>query len=167
MLEVVWTLVPIMILVMIAVPSFRLLYKQVEVPPADLTVKVVGYQWYWGVEYTDEGFGELSFDAVMLEDDERAEKIEKLGVTENEVPRLLAVDNENGRSGEQDCPRSGNRRRRHSCLCRSRLRRQDRRWCRAVSTRLGSRPANPASITGNALNCAVRAMLSCRSRCAS
>lgn len=94
MIEVVWTLVPIMILVMIAVPSFRLLYKQIEIPESDLTVKVVGYQWYWGYEYTDDGFDELSFDSVMLEDDERTERIEARGVTEKQVPRLLAVDNQ-------------------------------------------------------------------------
>ena len=81
-LEVLWTVVPIIILVMIAIPSFRLLYKQIEIPPADLTVKAVGYQWYWGYEYPDNG--EISFDSVMLEDDERAPG----------QPRLLAVDNQ-------------------------------------------------------------------------
>ncbi len=93
-IEVVWTLVPILILVMIAVPSFRLLYKQLVIPEADLTIKAVANQWYWGYEYTDERFDDLSFDSVMLEDDERAERIEKQGVTEKEVPRLLAVDNQ-------------------------------------------------------------------------
>ena len=93
LIEVVWTVVPVLILVAIAVPSFRLLYKQLEIPEPDLTVKVVGYQWYWGYEYTDNGFDGLSFDSVMLEDDERAERIEKTGLTEKEVPRLLAVDN--------------------------------------------------------------------------
>ncbi|MBK5950686.1 cytochrome c oxidase subunit II [Rhodobium orientis] len=94
MLEVAWTLVPILILVAIAVPSFRLLYKELEVPEADLTIKATGYQWYWGYEYTDDGYDGLSFDAVMLGDDERAERIEKRGLTERDVPRLLAVDNQ-------------------------------------------------------------------------
>ncbi|WP_321342077.1 cytochrome c oxidase subunit II [uncultured Cohaesibacter sp.] len=85
LLEVAWTVVPILILMVLAVPSFRLLYKQMEVPPADLTVKVTGYQWYWGYEYPD--FEGVSFDSLMLTDEERAEK----GTNE---PRLLAVDNE-------------------------------------------------------------------------
>ena len=92
MLEVVWTLGPVLILVGLSIFSFRLLYKQLEIPEPDLTVKAVGYQWYWGYEYVDAGFDDLSFDSVMLEDGERAERIEKLGITEKEVPRLLAVD---------------------------------------------------------------------------
>ena len=85
MIEVVWTVVPILILVVLAVPSFRLLYKQMEIPPADLTVKVIGYQWYWGYEYPDNP--DVAFDSIMLDDEERAEK----GTNE---PRLLAVDYE-------------------------------------------------------------------------
>ena len=84
-IEVVWTVVPILILLVLAVPSFRLLYKQMEIPEADLTVKVTGYQWYWGYEYPDSP--DVMFDSLMLSDDERAEK----GTNE---PRLLAVDNE-------------------------------------------------------------------------
>ncbi|TLP45738.1 cytochrome c oxidase subunit II [Cohaesibacter intestini] len=85
LIEVVWTVVPILILLVLAVPSFRLLYKQMEIPAADLTVKVTGYQWYWGYEYPDSEA--VSFDSIMLNDEERAEK----GTSE---PRLLAVDNE-------------------------------------------------------------------------
>lgn len=85
MIEIVWTVVPILILLVLAVPSFRLLYKQMEIPQADLTIKVTGYQWYWGYEYPDNP--EVSFDSVMLNDEERAAK----GTNE---PRLLAVDNE-------------------------------------------------------------------------
>ena len=59
LLEVAWTVLPVMILVVIAIPSFRLLYKQVVVPEAELTVKAVGYQWYWGYEYPDNGDIEL------------------------------------------------------------------------------------------------------------
>ncbi|MBD8878020.1 cytochrome c oxidase subunit II [Roseibium polysiphoniae] len=94
MIEVVWTIAPILILVVIAVPSFRLLYKELEIPEYDMTVKAIGYQWYWGYEYTDEGMGDLYFDSIMVEDGERAEVAEARGVSLNEVPRLLAVDYE-------------------------------------------------------------------------
>ncbi len=80
LIEVVWTVVPIMILVVVAVPSFRLLYKQMEVPEADLTIKAIGYQWYWGYEYPDHDG--LFFESLMLEDDELQEG----------QPRLLATD---------------------------------------------------------------------------
>ena len=80
MLEVAWTVIPIIILVIVAVPSFRLLYQQRVIPEADLTVKAIGYQWYWGYEYPDHD--ELSFDSVMLADDE----------LEEGEPRLLATD---------------------------------------------------------------------------
>jgi cytochrome c oxidase subunit 2 len=77
--EVIWTVVPILILVVIAVPSFRLLYFQRDIPEADLTVKAVGYQWYWGYEYPDHG--DFAFDSLMLDDAERGDQ-----------PRLLATD---------------------------------------------------------------------------
>ncbi len=64
MLEVVWTVIPIGILLVIAVPSFRLLYAEDVVPPADLVIKVTGHQWYWSYEYPDQGG--ISFDALML-----------------------------------------------------------------------------------------------------
>lgn len=66
LLEVAWTVLPVMILVAIAIPSFRLLYKQIVVPEAELTVKAVGYQWYWGYEYPDNG--EISLISNMVED---------------------------------------------------------------------------------------------------
>ena len=52
--EVLWTLIPCLILIVIAVPSFKILYKQDTIPKADLTIKAIGYQWYWGYEYPDE-----------------------------------------------------------------------------------------------------------------
>ena len=52
--EVLWTLIPCLILIVMAVPSFKILYKQDTIPKADLTIKAVGYQWYWGYEYPDE-----------------------------------------------------------------------------------------------------------------
>ncbi len=79
LVEVVWTVVPILILVVIAIPSFRLLYFQRDIPQAEMTVKAVGYQWYWGYEYPDHG--DFAFDSLMLNDEERGDQ-----------PRLLATD---------------------------------------------------------------------------
>lgn len=82
-LEVAWTVVPILILITIAIPSFRLIYFQREIPQADLTIKATGNQWYWSYEYPDQAG--ISFDSAMLTDAEAAEK---------NLPRLLATDNE-------------------------------------------------------------------------
>ena len=80
MLEVIWTVVPVIILLVIAVPSFRLLYYTDRVEDADMTLKAIGHQWYWSYEYPDHG--DFTFDALMLEDDE----------LEEGQPRLLATD---------------------------------------------------------------------------
>ncbi len=93
-IEVVWTVAPILILVIIAIPSFRLLYKQLDIPESDLTVKVTGYQWYWGYEYPDEKYAGISFDSYMLDDAGRQQRMQEKGLTEQQVPRLLAVDND-------------------------------------------------------------------------
>ena len=61
--EVLWTLIPCLILIVIAVPSFKILYKQDAIPKADLTIKAIGYQWYWGYEYPDEN---IIFDSYMV-----------------------------------------------------------------------------------------------------
>ena len=79
--EVIWTIVPMMILVVIAIPSFRLLYTQDEIPEADMTIKVTGNQWNWGYEYPDHGGFE--FVAKMLTDEEADERT---------LPRKLATD---------------------------------------------------------------------------
>ena len=79
--EVLWTVIPVVILVLIAIPSFKLLYYSDTIPEADLTVKAIGHQWYWSYEYPDHG--DLTFDATILADDEL-----KPG-----QPRLLSVDN--------------------------------------------------------------------------
>ena len=71
MLEVAWTIVPVIILLVIAVPSFRLLYYVDTVEDADMTLKAIGHQWYWSYEYPDHG--DFTFDALMLEDDELEE----------------------------------------------------------------------------------------------
>tara|TARA_Y100000992_G_scaffold296838_1_gene259599 strand:- start:345 stop:1175 length:831 start_codon:yes stop_codon:yes gene_type:complete len=80
-IEIAWTLVPCLILIIMAVPSFKVLYSQDKIPPADVTIKAIGYQWYWGYEYPDEN---IIFDSYMIE-----EKDLKPG-----QPRLLTVDNE-------------------------------------------------------------------------
>ncbi len=67
-IEVIWTIIPIFVLVIIAVPSFRILKKAEHAPPADLTIKVVGAQWYWTYSYPDNG--NIEFDSNMIPDDE-------------------------------------------------------------------------------------------------
>ena len=82
LVEVIWTVVPVLILVVIAVPSFRLLADQYDPPKPDLTIKAIGHQWYWEYEYPD--YGPFSFDSVMLTEAESAAQ---------GSPRLLDVDN--------------------------------------------------------------------------
>jgi cytochrome c oxidase subunit II len=77
LLEVAWTLIPVLILVTIAVPSFRLLFLELDVPKADLTIKATGKQWYWSYAYPDNG--KFEFDSLLAQDKQ---------------PRLLGVDNE-------------------------------------------------------------------------
>ncbi|MBU1210282.1 MAG: cytochrome c oxidase subunit II [Alphaproteobacteria bacterium] len=86
--EVLWTVLPIIILVIIAVPSFKLLNLQYSYPKADLTIKATGHQWYWSHEYPDQGG--FTFDTYMLDNDGRKELIDK-GL---QAPRNLAVDND-------------------------------------------------------------------------
>jgi cytochrome c oxidase subunit 2 len=81
-IEILWTIVPVVILAAIAVPSFRLLFVQLEVPKPDLTVKATGKQWFWSYSYPDSG--NFEFDSMMVQ-----EKDLKPGQL-----RLLAVDNE-------------------------------------------------------------------------
>ena len=80
-LEIAWTVVPIMILVAIAIPSFRLLFAQYDMPPPDLTITATGSQWYWTYEYPDHG---ITFDSLMVQDADLKEG----------QPRLLTVDRE-------------------------------------------------------------------------
>ena len=77
LIEVAWTLIPVLILVGIAVPSFRLLFEELDVPKADLTVKATGKHWYWSYAYPDNG--KFEFDSLLAQD---------------KKPRLLGVDNE-------------------------------------------------------------------------
>ncbi len=80
-IEIIWTVVPVLILVMVAVPSFRLLFYQLKIPAADVTVKATGKQWFWSYSYPDSKF---EFDSLMVQD-----KDLKAGQL-----RLLSVDNE-------------------------------------------------------------------------
>jgi cytochrome c oxidase subunit II len=82
LVELAWTILPVMILLVIAVPSFKLLFFQLNLPPADLTVKATGKQWYWSYSYPDSG--KFEFDSLILKDNE----------LKADQPRLLAVDNE-------------------------------------------------------------------------
>ena len=79
-IEILWTVVPVLILVVIAVPSFRLLYYMDETKNAEMVIKVTGNQWYWNYEYMDD---QIAFDSYMLSDDE----------LQPGQPRLLSVDN--------------------------------------------------------------------------
>ena len=84
LLEVAWTIVPVLILVVIAIPSFRLLTKQLVIPPPDITIKATGKQWYWSYDYPKDQNGGFGFDSARLEDkDLKPDDI-----------RLLSVDNE-------------------------------------------------------------------------
>jgi cytochrome c oxidase subunit 2 len=82
LIEVLWTIVPIVVLILIAIPSFKLLFFQLNLPPADITVKATGKQWYWSYSYPDNG--KFEFDSLML----------KAGELKQDQPRLLSVDNE-------------------------------------------------------------------------
>jgi len=82
-LEIAWTVVPIVILVFIGAFSLPVLFKQQEIPEADINIKVTGYQWYWGYEYTDH---EFAFDSFMLARDE----LEEYGYSQDEY--LLATN---------------------------------------------------------------------------
>jgi cytochrome c oxidase subunit 2 len=84
-LEVLWTIVPVLILVAIAIPSFRLLYFEDVIPQTDMTVKAIGKQWFWTYEYPDNG--NFTFDALITPD-RRSQPVVKDG-----PPRLLGTNN--------------------------------------------------------------------------
>ena len=117
LLEVAWTVIPVVILVVIAIPSFRILFVQLNIPPADLTIKATGNQWNWTYTYPDD---KIEFPSIMLTDAERT----KLNPP---PPRLLAVDNADLRAGEQGGPGAGDRVGRDPRLRGAFVRRQDRR----------------------------------------
>ncbi|MBZ8117662.1 cytochrome c oxidase subunit II [Roseovarius sp. LXJ103] len=91
-IEIAWTVVPIVILVFIGAFSLPVLFKQQEIPEGDINIKVTGYQWYWGYEYTDH---EFAFDSFMIgegkvKNDEVIAELEAAGYSEDEF--LLATD---------------------------------------------------------------------------
>src|ERR1700733_524113 len=81
-IEVLWTIVPVIILAVIAVPSFRLLFTELDVPTPDLTIKATGKQWFWTYSYPDNG--NFEFDSIMIPEKD----------LKPDQPRLLAVDND-------------------------------------------------------------------------
>lgn len=83
LIEIAWTILPVIILAVVIIPSFRLLYFEDRIPEADMTIKVTGYQWYWGYEYTD--YNDLEFLSYMVPDAD---------INEDEGQRrLLSTDN--------------------------------------------------------------------------
>ena len=98
-IEVLWTVIPVILLIIIAIPSFRILYTSETIPKADLTIKAIGNQWYWSYEYPD--FDDFSFDANMLQDDELSDPSLRLLETDtqivvpvNKVVKLLITSND-------------------------------------------------------------------------
>ena len=81
-LEIIWTIVPVIILAVIAVPSFRLLFVELDVPHPDLTIKATGKQWFWSYAYPDNG--NFEFDSLMVQTKD----------LKPDQPRLLTVDHE-------------------------------------------------------------------------
>jgi cytochrome c oxidase subunit 2 len=84
-IEIAWTVIPVLILIGIAIPSFRLLYNQLDIPKPDMTLKVIGHQWYWSYVYPDNG--NFTFDARLVTAEEAVAK-------QKNVIRLLDTDNE-------------------------------------------------------------------------
>ena len=80
-IEILWTGIPVIILIFMAIPSFKLVYQQDVIPETDMTIKVIGHQWYWEYQYPEHG--DLSFESYMVPDDE---------LEEGDI-RLLTVDN--------------------------------------------------------------------------
>ena len=88
LLEVVWTLVPIVILIIIAIPSFQVLYYNDRTENPEMTLKIVGYQWYWNYEYPD--YGDIAFDSYMVADEDIKDDQVRLLSTDTQV--VLPVD---------------------------------------------------------------------------
>ncbi|HYM32327.1 MAG TPA: cytochrome c oxidase subunit II [Candidatus Cybelea sp.] len=88
LIEVMWTILPIMILIVIAIPSFKLLYFSDRVPKAEMTIKATGHQWYWSYEYPDNG--NFGFDAILIQDSDLKQGQLRLLETDNRV--VVPVD---------------------------------------------------------------------------
>lgn len=91
-LEVIWTLIPCLILLVIAVPSFKLMYFMDRTVEPDMTLKVTGYQWYWGYEYMDEQFEGINFFSYMIPDDEIDTSKGQLRTLETDNPVVVPVN---------------------------------------------------------------------------
>ena len=98
-IEVLWTVIPVILLIIIAIPSFRILYTAETIPKADLTIKAIGNQWYWSYEYPD--YDDFTFDANMLQDEELSDPSLRLLETDtqivvpvNKVVKLLITSND-------------------------------------------------------------------------
>lgn len=85
-LEVLWTVVPVIILVLIAIPSFRLLYYEADIPPADVFIRAVGHQWYWSYEFPKDGDFQFTSNGLSKPNDNSA-------ADAAHEPHLLGVDN--------------------------------------------------------------------------
>lgn len=99
LIEILWTVIPVILLIIIAIPSFRILYTSETIPESDLTIKAIGNQWYWSYEYPDHG--DFSFDATMLQDHELSspdlrllETDTQIVVPVNKVVKLLITSND-------------------------------------------------------------------------
>jgi cytochrome c oxidase subunit 2 len=99
LIEILWTVIPVILLIIIAIPSFRILYTSETIPDSDLTIKAIGNQWYWSYEYPDHG--DFSFDATMLQDHELSspdlrllETDTQIVVPVNKVVKLLITSND-------------------------------------------------------------------------
>ena len=90
MVEVVWTVIPVIILIIIAIPSFRLLYFENRIPEAEMTIKTTGYQWYWGYEYMD--YEGLEFLSYPLADDEIDESKGQRRLLSTDNPVVVPID---------------------------------------------------------------------------
>jgi len=147
LIEVAWTLIPVLCLVGIAVPSFRLLFQELDIPKADLTIKATGKQWYWKLRLSRQR--QFEFDSLLAQDKKPrllgsnnemvvpVNKVIRIQTTGADVIHSFAV------------PAFGIRSTR----------------CPAGSTKPGSRPPRSACSTASAPSCAARITPSCRSRC--
>lgn len=88
LLEIVWTIVPVVILIIIAVPSFKILYENDKITEPEMTLKITGYQWYWGYEYPDHDG--IAFNSYMVPTEELKSDQKRLLSTDNVV--VLPVD---------------------------------------------------------------------------
>jgi len=89
LIEVIWTIVPVVILIIIAIPSFKLLYFEDRIPEHEMTLKITGYQWYWGYEYMD--FDGLEFLAYPIAEDEIDEAKGQRRLLSTDTPVVVPI----------------------------------------------------------------------------